>query len=371
VFGYNYDENIRRYAVWAQAQFALPRWQFFAAGETGQTRFWRTGHYQNGAFPDNSLGDSPTFSFQAWGAKAGAVFKINGRNYLYANGYAGTRAPQFRDVFLQPRVSNLATPDVETYKTRSVEGGYQLRSPYYRGRITAFLTDFLDETEAYTALASSGNFGSIRFTNVDRRHAGVEVALEAKPITGWTLTAAGLLGRYLFTSRQLAYLIDDQGVVYNFGDTAYVRNYYVPRTPQTAFTAAIKYESRQFWFATLSFNWADNFWFDFDRTRRTSEAVVFAERDSPLWHTLLDQKKAPSAYTLDFFGGKSWRLRDGKYYLYLNAGINNLLDNQEIITTGRDSYASVFRDRDDARLYQTEVQYAFGLNYFVSLAFRM
>jgi hypothetical protein len=371
VFGYNYDENIRRYGVWAQAQVSLARFQLFAGGETGQTQYWRTGRMQNGAFPSSSLGDSEKYAFQTWAVKGGATYKINGRNYLYANGYTGVRAPQFNDFFLSPRVTNLVTPQVDVSEIQGFEGGYQLRAPYYKARITGFLTDFRNESDGYTAYSPNNNiFGNIHLSRIDRRHVGIEIGLEGQPVTGWTFSGAASIGKYQYTNRPLLFFTDDQGRDIQVGETVYRNNFFVPQVPQTAATVGVDYSSKRFWFASLSFNWSNNFYYRFDPTRRVAEAVLDVEPDSELWHTILDQKKAPAAYTVDFFGGKSWRIRS-KYFLYLNVGINNLLDNQNIVTSGRDAYLTAFRTADDIRLYSNEIQYAFGRNYFVSLTFRI
>jgi hypothetical protein len=58
--------------------------------------------------------------------------------------------------------------------------------------------------------------------------------------------------------------------------------------------------------------------------------------------------------------------------VYLNVGVNNILDNKNIIVSGREAYLNAFgREFDDQRLYTHEVQFAPGLNYFVSLGVKI
>lgn len=370
VYGYDYNENVRKSSVWAQGQWLTRRFQFFVGGQLGQTSIWREGFMQSGAFPNSSLGRSEIYAYNTWTVKGGVTWKINGRNFLYANGLTGTRAPSFRDLYLSPRVTNLITPGVVPFGVRSIEGGYQLRSPYYRARLTGYLTDFYNETETYQAVSGiDNNFGIIHLTDVARRHTGIEAALEAKPITGFTFVAAANIGKYFYTARPLLYFSDDNGDPLIEGETAYSKNYYVPRTSQTTFAFQVRYEGRKFWFATASFNYAANLWYQFDPTRRTAEAVAGVEKGSEIWNLILDQKKAPAAYTIDVFGGKSWRIRRN-YFLYLNLGVNNLLNNQNIIISGREAYLTAFRNADDERRYANRLTYAFGLNYFSSIALR-
>ncbi len=214
-------------------------------------------------------------------------------------------------------------------------------------------------------------FGAAVMQGVDRRHAGVEIGIEAKPVPAWVFSAAASLGRFVYTSRPNLLLSLDNNVapIIEVGEV-YQKNFFVPRTPQTAASISIKHENRRFWFASLTLNFADNLYYDFDRVRRTALYAEGQNRESPVFRQIVDQQKAPSAYTLDFFGGKSWRFY-GKYFLYLNAGINNLLNNKEIVTGGRESYRNAFRnDVGDPRFYATELFYAPGLNYFISVAIR-
>lgn len=372
-FGFDYDENIRKAGTWVQFQGNLQKISFFAGAENQFTQFWRTGKMQNGRFPDQSLGDSEKQSYNTYAFKGGITYKLNGRNYLYANGLYGTRAPIFRDIFLSPRTRNQTVTNTEPYTIESVEGGYLWRAPNYRARLTGYYTQFKGEYDNYLVYSpTTGTFGSVLLTGVDRRHAGVEMAIEAKPIVGWTFSAAANLGEYIYTSRPKLYLtLDNTSEIILNGVTVYQKNFYVPRTPQTAASASVKYESRRFWFATLSFNWADKFWYRFDETRRTAGFVETFDRGSDLWRLIIDQQKAPSAYTLDFFGGKSWRVKS-KYFLYLNIGVNNLLNNTGIINNGRDAYRNAYQnDLTDVRLYSSQVTYAPGINYFISLAVRL
>ena len=200
---------------------------------------------------------------------------------------------------------------------------------------------------------------------------GMEAAFEWKPIPSWVFSGAANAGYYHYTSRPLLYQsADNTGSVGLDSIVVYQKNFLVPRTPQTAATLGVKYEGKRFWFASLSFNWTDNFWFFFDPTRRRAEAVLGQEPGSPIWETVINQRKAPAAYTLDFFGGKSWKIN--KVFLYLNVGVNNLLDNKDILVSGREAYLNAFgREFDNANLYTHEVQYAPGLNYFVSLGVRI
>lgn len=378
-FGFDYDENIRKAGTWVQVQGNFRKFNVFAAVENLLTEYWRTGNMQNGRFPDGSLGDSRKFTFLTYGLKAGATYKISGRHYIYANGFHGTRAPLLRDLFLSPRTRNQTLQDlpnaapVDPMTIQSVEAGYLWRSPGIKARLTGYYTEIRGEYDNYLVYAATtGVFGSVLTRDINRQHAGIEAAIEAKPFTAWTFTAAANIGEYIYTNRPTLFLTQDNtsDVILN-GVKVYQKNFYVPRTPQTTASASVRYDGKQFWFATLTLNWADNFWYQYDQTRRTAGFVEPFERGTELWNLIIDQQKAPAAFTLDFFGGKSWRVKDD-YFVYLNVGVNNLLNNLNIITSGRDAYRNAYRnDTTDPRLYSSQVTYAPGLNYFISLALRI
>ncbi|HNM24941.1 MAG TPA: hypothetical protein PKL15_05900, partial [Saprospiraceae bacterium] len=211
---------------------------------------------------------------------------------------------------------------------------------------------------------------------VDHLHTGIEAAVEWKATSALTFSAATNLGYYRYNSRPLISFYEEntnQAAFQNY--IVYQKNFLIARTPQTAASAAVRYEGKKFWFATLTFNWIDDVWYDFDRARRTDDyasqlLVNGIAPGSSTWNQIMDQTKAPAAYTLDFFGGKSWRVRS-KYFIYLNAGVNNLLDNRDIILSGREAYFRNFQDVNDTRLYSNEISYAIGLNYFISLGLRI
>lgn len=372
VFGYNYDENIRNGGSWFQIQGDANRFSWFGGGEVGVNQFWRTGYMKNGRFPDNSLGDSEKQSFYTYGAKGGLTFKINGRNYLYGNAFLGTRPPQFRDIFQAPRTRDTALPNVDPYGITGFEGGYMLRSPQLRLRATGYWTQFKNEIESFLLyLQTAGEFGSLVVKDIERVHSGIELGVEYKPIPQWTFSGATNLGYYHYTNRPNFFLsLDNTGLVDLNNVTTYRDNFRVPGTPQTSGLLSVRYEGRRFWSASITANYVDNLWYQFDATRRTAEYVLTQQPGSEIWRTIIDQQKAPAAFTLDVFANKSWKI--GRNFLYLNVGLNNILNNTNIIISGREAYRSAFgRERDNPNFYTNEITYAPGFNYFASVAWRM
>jgi len=387
-FGYDYGTKHRKLGSWAQMEFYLPKFDFFVSGSATSVSFWRSGNLANGKFPENSKGDSPRQNFLDWGAKAGATFKVDGRNYLLLNGGYFSQAPLMRNTFISPRTRDQVVPNLSNENILSAEGGYILKSPYLKGRLIGYYTEIKNQTQVNNfyldnAITNSdgstvGGFVNYVMTGLNTRYAGLELGLEWAFSPGWKATGALAKGRYVYSSRPNVAVYLDNVASKLREDVAYIKNFYVANNPQTAGTIGLSYNSPRFWFVNVNLNYFDNIYIDINPDRRTVAAVSYVsnpafsdqvvEKGSPLWNQIIDQEKAPSAITLDFFGGKSWKIND--VFLYLNVGVNNILDKKDFITGGFEQYRFDYVGKDVSK-FPSNYYYSFGRNYFVSLAVRL
>ncbi|MBC7651522.1 MAG: TonB-dependent receptor, partial [Deinococcales bacterium] len=180
-FGYDYDITVNRAATWAQAVFKFNKFDFFIAGEFSNTRFWRNSRVTNGLFVNNSFGKSKTYIFNNYSIKGGITYKINGRNYLYVNASALTRAPYFDNVFVSPRTRDLVQDNINNENIYTVEGGYVLNAPKIRLRLTGYYTEFNNQMNVLTFYHDEfRNFVNYGINNIDKVHFGAELGFEAK-----------------------------------------------------------------------------------------------------------------------------------------------------------------------------------------------
>ena len=106
-------------------------------------------------------------------------------------------------------------------------------------------------------------------------------------------------------------------------------------------------------------------------TNRRTERAVFdidPTTESGLWNSILDQERADPAWTVDVFGGKSFKIND--MFLYLNVGVSNILNNREFKTGGYEQLRFDFETQDPNR-FPTRYFYYFGRTYFVNLTWRI
>ncbi|MFY7899959.1 MAG: TonB-dependent receptor domain-containing protein, partial [Chitinophagaceae bacterium] len=260
-FGYNYDINVTKAATWAQGVFKFSEVDFYLSAEVSTTSFQRNGNYKNGLYPNNSFGKSTKYTFNNYSLKGGVTYKINGRNYLYIDGAALTRAPYFDNVFISPRTRDLAQPNISSETITSFEGGYVLNSPKIKARLTGYYTRFDNQMNVITFFHDDfRNFVNYSLNNIDKVHFGGELGFEAKILPNVTLNGAAAVGRYYFDSEQEAKVTLDNSSEVLAQETIYSKNFRVGGTPQEAYSLGIQYRSPKFWFAGLTGNYFDQIW---------------------------------------------------------------------------------------------------------------
>lgn len=369
-FGYDYLIHARNYQGWAQIFLSGSRLDGFLGGELGYADFYREGKVRTGRFPDNSLGKSEVLDFLTWKAKGGLTLKIDGRNYVTAAAFASANAPDFQNGFISPRTRNDIVTDLPAEKVYSGEVSYKLQAPTFKFRATGYLTEIRDQVNVLTFFNDLANtFGNYILTGIHRRHIGTEWGMDWKLTPSLEINGAAALGQHYFTDRAKATVIQDNTGLPVYNDrTVYIRNFRLDGMPQEAYSLGVTYNSRKFWYVNLQLNYFRRSFLDFSPDRRTAAAVEGVEPGSAQWRSILDQEELPAAFMLNAFGGKSWKIR--KTFLYLNVGINNILNNTDIRTGGFEQLRFDDESRDVGR-FPNRYFYAFGLNYFVNLSVRI
>ncbi|HMQ47897.1 MAG TPA: TonB-dependent receptor [Saprospiraceae bacterium] len=369
VFGYHHDIDIRKSNLWAQLVFNLRKFDFFVGASASSSQFWRTGYYKNGKFPNNSFGESEKQNYFNYGLKGGLTFKIDGRNYLFANGLHSTRAPFVRNAYVSPNTRDQLVPNLMSETISSAEAGYLLRSPNVKARASVYWVQFQDQLRVvrfYNDFERA--FGNLVLSGIDKRHIGTELAIETKLTSSLSVNAVAAIGQYIFNSRMKAetFLDNEADLSSSISEfTVYSENFYVDDSPQEAYTFGLQYRPKGFWFAYLNVNYFDGMYVDFSPIRRSIDAVINLDPTSDTFTEIIEQEKLDAALTVDLSLGKSFKF--GDLFMVINIGISNLLDNQDFITGGYEQLRFDVRERDvDA--YPSRYFYNYGRNYFVNLS---
>lgn len=380
-FGYDYNINITRISGWAQGVFKFNKFDFFLAGQATQTEFYRQGNVRNGLFPNASYGKGTVNSFFNYAGKGGVTYKINGRNYIYINGSYMTRAPYFENVYISPRTRNDQQSNVTSETIYSGEGAYVLNAPKLKLRIGGYYTHFADGMDVMSFYHDAyQNFVNYAISGIDKLHFGGEFGLEAKLTPSLTLNAAAAVGRYYYDSKQFGITTVDNSASVLGQQIIYMENFRVPSTPMEAYSLGLSYRSPKFWFVSLTGNYFDQSYLSMNPLRRTWDALQFSTTKPEAYSQIFDQTKFDANYTVDFFGGYSWKLpKDFEInkrptFLVFNLGVNNMLNNQDIVTGGFEQlrYDAQTASTDPVQVgkFPPKLYYAYGINFFGSVTLR-
>lgn len=367
-FGYDYDISVNTYSGFAQVEGTSSKIDWFAALSLSSTTFWRTGNMKNGLFPDNSEGDSEKQSHLNYGVKSGLVYKITGRHLIQLNGAYLTRAPFARNAFVSPRTRNQIVLGLEDEKIMSGDLSYLVRYPKVKVRATGYYTSIKDKSWARSFYHDELNtFVNYMMTGVDQLFMGVELGAEVNITPTIIASGAFATGQFLYDSRPNATITQDNSTeLLAENKTIYFKNFRIGGIPQTATSIGIKYNSPKYWFTGVNFNYFTNAYLDANPDRRTEEALSKYVSSDPQVTDIVDQTKLDDDYVLNFFIGKSWRLKN-KYYLRLNLNVNNILDNTDFQTGG---FEQLRYDQSNIDKFPPKIGYMLGRTYFAMITFQ-
>ena len=378
IFGYDYNAIACETGGWIQSMFTFNKVDFFASAALSNNHFFRDGKYRNGLFPDNSEGKSEKHNFIQYHFKGGLTYKITGKHYLYANGSYQTKAPTFRDAFISPRTRNDVSPGLKTEKIGSVEGGYLMKGDDFKVRAVVYYTSFSDKIQNISYYNDDQqNFVNYSLRGISTGHFGAELMFEMNLMPGLTASIVGVTSRNQYKSRPLGTITQDNtSEILVEDEVIYIDNYYLGGHQQNAATLGLDYRSPKFWRVGIDVNYVNGVWINVNPARHTLQAVELVESGSDQWNNILDQEKTDNAVTIDLNGGYSWKMNKTvngmkqNWFMYLNVGLSNVLNNKDIRTGGFEQYRYDFEERDP-ETFPRKYYYAYGMTAYVNLSFRL
>ncbi len=374
-YGYDYEMHLNKASAWLQGLYKFNHLDVFIAFEGSNTQFYRNGIFKNDVFSTISQGKSATYNFDNYAIKGGLTYKIDGRNYLYLNEYFATVAPNYNNVFLSPNTRSSVQDKITSESIKSMEAGYVLIAPKVKMRVTGYYAETDNEMQVRTYYDDElVNNVNVALRNISKVNYGLELGAEYKAMPGVTLNGAVGISRSYFNSRQYATTTIDNVDSIVSRDTVYSKNYRIGSTPQEVFTLGINYRSPQYWFVGISCNYFDELWSDMSPIRREYRTSTGAPYRSQQWYDIINQEQLPSNFMMDLNAGYSWKLPKSfgfkkTTYVAFNLGINNLLNNQNIISNGHEQL------RFDSKYFQagafpSKYVYAMGINYHIGANIR-
>ncbi len=382
-YGYDYTIHMTDVRAWTQAEYATSKVKFFGAISAGDNSFFREGFMRNGLFANNSFGKSSSSSFLTFSGKGGVTYKINPRNYLFVNAGYYVAPPLADNTFISAATRDFTVSNPVASKTQAIEGGYLLHSEKVEGRAVFYLNTSKDLTEIkrfYDDDPAYQTFVNYVMQNEQTRSIGTELMLNYKLPHGFSLTAVAAIGNATFTDRPNISVFLDNDTSKNFAtNKAYIKNYHLGVGPQSVYTLGINYRSDNYWNANINFNYAERNYIEINPNRRTQAAIDLVTPGSAQMASILDQEVLPAAFTVDIHVGKSIQVSRKSGFvkkiigdnglMSFNLGVNNLLNNTNIIVRGYEQYRYDFKFRNPNE-YANNYQYGYGITYYANVVLK-
>ena len=376
IFGYNYDINIMHGSAFVQNEWNLKQLDLFYAAALTYMQFNRYGHMKNGRAPENSFGAGKTWWFLDPSFKAGATYKIDGRNRLSANLLAETRAPLPNGAFISERIKNTLVPNLTNRKILSYDLNYSFLYPGLRGRISAFQTHINRSTES-TGYYDDAQRTFINFilSGLEKRYRGIEAGVTVKLNRSFSISAAGTLADYRYVNNSIGTMSWENGAMMDVVDSVYTKDLRINTGPQTAFNVTLDYFHPKMWFADVTLSYFDNNYLDFAPDRYTKTSMDVYKNIPGAKEALGTQEKLTGGFLLDASLGKLIYLKNRRS-LSLTLSLSNILNNTKMITggyqQGRMPIDSDTKQLDPKKLYSfpNKYYYGWGFNMFFNIGYK-
>jgi hypothetical protein len=367
-FGYEYEIHRNKAKSFGQLDYKGRKIDAYGAATLGYVQFYRVGKYQNGRFPDNSLGKSDPNNFLTFGIKGGATYKITGRHFIDANLQYEQKDPIIRNAFISPRTRDYVVDGLKNVEVISGDISYITRYPRLSGRITAFYTEINDQNWLRSFYHEEfRTFVNYSMTDVDNLYFGYETGWDVKATSTISVQLAASQGMYLYNSRpNVTITRDNSNEVIAEDRTVYFQNYRVGGMPQSVGTIGLKYYSPKYWFVGVNANYFGDIYLDPNPDRRTEEAISGFVESDPQWREIIEQTKLEDGFTMNLFAGYSHMIEYGKY-LRFNISVTNLLNNTDFRTGG---FEQLRFDPQDIQRFPNRYGYMYGTQFFAMLTYQ-
>ncbi|MDL1914078.1 MAG: TonB-dependent receptor [Bergeyella sp.] len=405
---YSYGLNRQIYSLNVSTEINLSSIDFVGSVFAQYSESYRTGNFRNYFYPGNSKGKSKTYGFSNFGVKAKTTFKFNGRNFIVHSGAYFSVLPTLSEVFINPRISNFATPNTGNEKVTANSLSYFYRSNSLKLSFSAYWIDILgatDITRYYTEGLPGYGEGMVNqnalvteaVTGAEKRYKGIEIAFETSLLKNFGVFGLASLGNYTYQNSPYLYYSVEQGSGprgLRFLGEANIKNYRIAGTPQKAISLGVKYSSPDLWWLSFTGNYLADQYLGFSALSRTSlfytdpitgnryktidnynnSGIRIPEAGTSEVSSLLQQKATSGQLLFNINAGKLFPL--GKYRLGFVFSVNNVFNNRNYISGGYEqSRKSNFREayldaQRQSPMFGTKIWYDRGRTYFINLSVR-
>ncbi|MBQ6862137.1 MAG: TonB-dependent receptor [Alistipes sp.] len=301
-FGYDYALTRLDSRAWLGVRWQHDRWQLGLWGEVGDVRIKREGFYEKELFPGTgSYGPSRTLHFTPYTLKGDAAWLFSPRRSLHLAVAVGTVTPSAADLFMQPLYNNLIVSNPELSHYYGVQVDYRHRGEYFDLLATAFATQHTHEMERRSYFDDlSGLYADMSVQGLVWRAVGLEVAVEWRVASRWTLSAALSAGDYRYTDDAVVNVVaDNDNSTIDEAATAHLAECRPGGVPQLAAFAGLRYYGRKGWGVRLSAGFAGGRYVDPVALRRTDRVARQNGLTPEFFDAFVSQERLKDGLTVD------------------------------------------------------------------------
>ncbi|MDE5552282.1 MAG: TonB-dependent receptor, partial [Muribaculaceae bacterium] len=227
IYGYNYNIHISTSRLWAQNEINTNHWNINYAVEMSHTDFYRDGQMQNGRAPENSYGKGLTHVFTNGGVKAGATYKINGRNYITGHIAYGTRAPLVNNAYVNARIKDTAVGNLRSEEYVGADLSYTWNYNRFRGSLTGYWNEtWKGMQQLYFYDYDLATMMAYTLKNINSRYMGLELGMQYKIIDGLTTTVTATINNYTYNNNPVGVRSAQNGAMDDVIRTSYLKGYH-------------------------------------------------------------------------------------------------------------------------------------------------
>ena len=373
-FGYDYDINSWSANIWKQTVINLAKWDLSYSVKASYTMFQRDGNMRNGRSPEHSLGKGEKHEYVNAAFKAGATYKLDGRNNFSGHIYYGTRAPLPNNAYVSPRIKDDVIANLKSEAMWSGDISYAWNYRLFKGVISAFYTDQRHATERYSYYDDQySTFMNYALTDVHKVYKGIELGMAYKITPAVTLSGAMNLADYRYKNRPTGTRSYENGTEADITQTVYLKNFYVSGTPQEAYNVSLNWAAPKMWFFEVSGTFMDKAYIDLSpiRHEKMNNLYTMASSEEELQDmikSISKQEKLNSAFVLGASIGHVIYL-NRQASLNINLNLDNILNNTKIQTGGYQQGRFDYKNYTTGK-FPNKYYYAQGFKLFLNVGVR-
>ncbi len=373
-FGYDYNIHAMKAQGFIQNQFNSAHWDAHWGAQISYEQFYRFGHMRNGRAPQNSLGKSKTYRFDDAAVKAGATYKLDGRNFFTLNAEYGTQAPLIKDVYISPRIKDTTVDNLRSQRVFSADAAYNWNYRRFRGSVGVFFTNITGAMERMGFYDETLNtFVNFALSDVHRQYKGVELGMAYKILPSLTASVAGTYSRYQYKNNPMGTRSAENELSDPQEKRVYLKNYICSSTPQAAMNIALDYAAPKNWYFNVNATWMGDYYVQLAYPYHEEMPEIWTvantyEEVEAIVDAFATQEKLPCNWVLNASIGKSLYL-NRSLALNFNLSVSNILNNTNLVTNAFQQ-SRVDTKKFNPKAYPTKYQYAQGVKVYFNVGVR-